>query len=254
MKPMLAGNVSNMDNIKFPCYVQPKYDGIRCLIVGGEAVSRTLKPIPNKYIQSCLRGLPSYDGELLLKNPDATFQDIQSAVMSIDGEPSFDYNIFDIVNDLEFQERLELFKGAPTTLINNISELLLFEISSLEQGHEGIMIRSPSGKYKFGRSTEKEGLLLKLKRFKDAEAEVIRVEELIHQDGTAGNLLGCINVRDKVSRVQFKIGTGFTREERDYYWKNPDKIVGKNITYKYQEISQYNCPRFPVFQYIREDV
>jgi hypothetical protein len=53
------------------------------------------------------------------------------------------------------------------------------------------MLRDPNGPYKFGRSTRKEGYLLKLKRFCDSEAEVIGVVELMHNGNEAKtNALG----------------------------------------------------------------
>lgn len=54
MKPILAGEVTDPEKIKFPVYASPKYDGIRALVVDGLLVSRTLKPIPNHYIRSML--------------------------------------------------------------------------------------------------------------------------------------------------------------------------------------------------------
>jgi len=65
-------------------------------------------------------------------------------------------------------------------VINSAEELDAFEAACLRDGFEGVMLRSPSGRYKFGRSTLKENLLLKLKRFEDAEAQIIGFEELSH--------------------------------------------------------------------------
>jgi DNA ligase-1 len=65
-------------------------------------------------------------------------------------------------------------------VINSTEELDAFEADCLRDGFEGVMLRSPSGRYKFGRSTLKENLLLKLKRFEDAEAQIIGFEGLSH--------------------------------------------------------------------------
>lgn len=46
-KPMLAASLDSLDSVNFPVYVTPKLDGIRCLKVGGEIVSRSFKPIRN---------------------------------------------------------------------------------------------------------------------------------------------------------------------------------------------------------------
>src|SRR5690606_7804434 len=97
--PMLAcSNIPRPEQIKFPVYASFKLDGIRCAIVNGHPLSRTLKPIPNRFIRHtlnmpCLRGL---DGELMIKGD---FNAVQSAVMSHSGKPEFVYYVFDDFSD-----------------------------------------------------------------------------------------------------------------------------------------------------------
>ena len=91
LKPMLAVK-ADMDQIVLPILVTPKRDGIRCLTVNGVAMSRSLKPIPNKFVREQLAGLHGLDGELMLKG---AFNDVQSGIMTEDGEPDFMYHVFD---------------------------------------------------------------------------------------------------------------------------------------------------------------
>jgi DNA ligase 1 len=56
-------------------------------------------------------------------------------------------------------------------------ELQAYEERCLAAGYEGVMIRTPGSPYKCGRSTEREGYLLKIKRFEDAEAVVLDTYE-----------------------------------------------------------------------------
>ena len=60
----------DLDNLQYPVYVTPKLDGIRCLFKDGVALSRTLKPIPNKSIQvwakQYAKVLEGMDGELIV--------------------------------------------------------------------------------------------------------------------------------------------------------------------------------------------
>ena len=51
-KPMLACECTDLSQVKFPILASSKLDGIRCTIFGGVAYSRSLKPIPNKFVQS----------------------------------------------------------------------------------------------------------------------------------------------------------------------------------------------------------
>lgn len=95
-KPMLAGAVTNFDNIKFPVLATPKIDGIRCLRINGKSLSRSFKEIPNRYIQEKMAGLPDgLDGELVV---NGSFIKTVSGVMSKDGKPDFEYWVFDYVN------------------------------------------------------------------------------------------------------------------------------------------------------------
>lgn len=54
-----------------------------------------------------------------------------------------------------------------------------------------------------------------------------------------------------------KVGSGFSKEEREYYWNHKDQILNKIIEIGYFEISQnqngtYGL-RFPTFKYVRSD-
>jgi len=89
------------------------------------------------------------------------------------------------------KERVMKFAGKyPITLVDQrlihfLAELETMEEKALAEGHEGIMVRRPSGLYKHGRATEKSQDLLKIKRFADDEAIVIGVTELMHNDNAA---------------------------------------------------------------------
>lgn len=281
IKPMLAGTLEKLEDVKFPVCASPKLDGIRCLILHGMAMTRTLKPIPNAYIQRCLSGLPNgLDGELMLYEGD--FNDVQSAVMSEDGEPDFFYAVFDYISEKDdFVQRIHAvnkmllknkqpIKIVHTVEINDLKHLKEFEQIAIDGEYEGIMLRAPNGLYKFGRSTLKEGYLLKYKRFKDSEGWIIGYEELQHNNNTkykdnlgyakrstkkAGlvgkSTLGALCVYDDVLKKSFDIGTGFTAEQRQEIWDNQKKHLGATITYTYQRLTYKGTPLVPVFKGFR---
>lgn len=285
MKPILASAVENLDKLKFPLMVQPKLDGIRALKIDGQVVSRNLKPIRNKYVQENLKHIPNgLDGELVLLSSNE-FNQVSSEIMSEAGEPDFLYVIFDnFLNQSGYKERYEdleykindgIVNGrvelVRNHIVNSLEELLMLEEEFLRQGFEGLMIRSIDGKYKQGRSTEKEGILLKLKKFVDSEAEVIGFTELMVNNNEAkinklgntershhkenlvgGNTLGNLIVRDLVTKVEFEIGTGFTAKQREVYWLTKDSLLGKLVKYKYQKEGMKDKPRFPVFLGFRD--
>ena len=79
VKPMLAGKATDEQISKLfdqfgEMYASPKLDGIRCMIQNGVALSRSLKPIRNEYIQNILGGMELFnglDGELIVGDPTA---------------------------------------------------------------------------------------------------------------------------------------------------------------------------------------
>ena len=72
-KPMLASKCENPHLLPFPVLATPKLDGIRCLKLGGKALTRSFKPISNRFAREWIEAnLPDgVDGELMLR--DGTF-------------------------------------------------------------------------------------------------------------------------------------------------------------------------------------
>jgi DNA ligase-1 len=288
MKPMLASPAGEL--IRLPALLSPKLDGIRCLIIDGVACGRSLKPLPNKHVQR-LFGLGSYnglDGELIVGSPTAkdVFQQTSSGVMSIEGEPDVYFHVFDdFLSNYPFARRLFAVQhqvnksgGLKKRLVNVVhneildaAQLSQFEEDYLAMGYEGVMLRAPDGPYKHGRSTAKEGWLLKVKRFEDAEAQVLGVTELMHNGNEAKRnelgqlersshkankmgkkMLGALQVRDVKTGVEFDIGTGFTSDQRQVLWAARANLVGKLVKYKSQPTGVKEKPRFPVFLGFRD--
>jgi DNA ligase-1 len=286
-KPMLAGVLENVEQLTYPVLCTPKYDGIRCLKLDGKVVSRKFIEIPNRYIRKVLEALPDgVDGEIIC--PNKTFNETQSAVMTEDGEPVFTFVIFDYVKEdikkaydvrmwdlhtLKVPDSLtNIIEKAIPTAIYAAYQLVEYEADMVNAGYEGVMIRSEKGPYKCGRSTSKEGYLLKLKRFEDSEAVVIGFEERLHNTNEAtkdelghtkrsshkANLipmdtLGALIVYDDKFEKEFKIGTGFDDEIRKEIWQNKDKYLGKKACYKYQPFGMKEKPRIPSFKGFRDE-
>jgi len=294
MKPLLAATLTDPSKLKFPLLASPKLDGIRCLfmesrVTEGKRItySRTLKPIPNIHIRNTIANstLPlGLDGELII---GPTFQDTTSGVMSVGGEPAFQYHVFDycgdginvpyikrlcMLHEICDEAKLDWLKLVPQIKIESLAELEKREQLWLDSGFEGVMLRSMTGRYKYGRSTLLEGILLKMKRFTDAEAKVVGFTELEHNCneqtrdnlGNAerssvgammlpGNTLGALVVKDCKTGIEFSIGTGFTAAQRKEIWDNRTKYSGAICTYKYQNHGIKVAPRAPVFLRWRED-
>lgn len=248
-RPMLSGKApDDLSTLKFPLAVSPKLDGFRALVINGVVCSRNLKPIRNAHVQK-LFGKPEYegyDGELIVGDPTSPtcFRDTSSGVTRAGGEPDVRFFVFDRW-DLEVTWRMRYADIHNSDrvirviheIIVNSSHLLSLENIYLEQGYEGLMIRALEGPYKEGRSTTREGWLLKLKRFEDSDALVIGMEEKMHNGNEATinklghtersshqdnlvpmNTMGALIVRDVKTGVKFNIGTGFDDADRDRWW------------------------------------
>lgn len=194
----------------------PKLDGIRAVkhpTMG--LVSRTLKPIPNRWIQYALRhqGWDYLDGELVRGHWDEHlrfgYNDNQSAIMSEGGIFEFTYAVFDSVDEPTkafwyrngkaaeqigskdtIEEDFTVYDNGPQVncvfhvhhlhqyLARSIDDLLEYEQQTLALGFEGIIARDRGCRYKNGRATWIQQGMFKMKRFVDAEATIIGFEEL----------------------------------------------------------------------------
>lgn len=283
-KPMLAAPVTDIELLNYPVLASPKLDGIRCVVINGVAYSRSLKPIPNIAVRQFFKSgeYDGFDGELIAgpHNAPDVFNRSTRFVMKRDAWDDWAFYVFDRVSDGHTIERMGLVEALPCsehvrpviqTTVGNAEALREYERVSLLQGFEGVMIRSMGGGYKHGRSTLKEGLLLKLKRFSDDEATVIGVECLMRNKNIAGvnelgyierstdarglipvDALGALIVR-RADGVEFKIGSGFTESQRYNLWQNQDQILGKIVTYKHFEVGAKDKPRFPIFKGFRDE-
>ena len=290
-KPMLA-SPADLDSLKFPIYASPKLDGIRASVVGGKLLSRTLKEIPSRHIFRMLSapGLIGLDGELIVGEPTSPtcYRDTVSHVMADDKVFDFTYHVFDchIDPDLPFRAR-RVIAGAKVreasalplklvqhVMIDNREELDAYEAEQVGLGHEGIMLADPNARYKFGRATPKGGELLKVKRFVDSEAVVVGIEEEMYngneaqtnelgrtkrssaQAGKVGKgTMGALIVRDVKTGVEFNIGTGFTAEDRRYWWTwftlRDASVDAPTIKYKFFPVGVKDKPRHPVYLGLR---
>lgn len=288
IKPMLASGISNIKGVRYPILGSLKLDGIRCLIHGGKPVSRTLKLIPNLFVQEILSdpSLEGLDGELIVgdMNDPKGFNKTTSGIMSRDGEPDFTFHVFDTLyhGSLPYTERYkripEQIEGRERIKILDLKELfteedlLDYEGRAVLNGYEGVCLRDPNGPYKFGRSTEKEGYLLKMKRFEDDEAVIIGFEEALSNQNKAmfniyGNIersshkenmipkntLGKIIVRSFNFTEEFGIGSGFDDAQRKHIWENKELYLHTIVKYKFQPHGVKDRPRLPIFLGFRKD-
>lgn len=265
-------------------YITKKLDGNRCIVIKDEDEVKffTRRGQPIEGLNDLTReimALPNgtvLDGELLLENKDNLstndlFRATQRELRKDGVKKDVRFYVFDILSLKEFQdgkstntyedrrEKLEsifsmfefnLIESLPTLYKGNdknvISVLLKY---ALEKGWEGLMVNTADGLYQCKRTYD----LLKVKEMKSADLLVMSLEE---GEGRNKGRLGRANVEYKGSLVG--VGSGFSDEERDRFWKNPDEIVGKVIEVQFfQETTDEKSGQpsllFPVFKHIRHD-
>lgn len=282
MKPMLADKCKDVNSLQYPLLATPKLDGIRCLKLDGRAVSRNLKPIPSPFIREFIEThFPDgVDGEIII--PGAKFNKTTSAVMTqttTEAAKQFEFWVFDFVYngkyDVAYTHRMDNLRAVPNTnhmnkilpvTIDDAQGLQAYEEECIQAGFEGAMVRSPGGPYKFGRSTAREGYLLKIKRFEDHEAVVVGFEERMHNDNIAttdqlghtkrsshkanmipADTLGALVVKDVQTDTIFNIGSGFDDAMRKQIWQDKGRYLNTIVKYKSQPFGRVLLPRFPIF-------
>lgn len=316
-KPMLAGTPQSDADARFPMLASPKLDGIRAVNKDRMLLSRSLKAIPNKLVQAVLSlpELHGLDGELIVgAATDANvMQATTSIVMSIEKQVAFEYHVFDYWDaPAGFAQRLDgarmkvasvqknwtalmtaaRLEGAPGfvkecpirlvphKLVSSLDELTAFEAEMLDLGYEGVMGRDPYGLYKFGRSTVREGGLLKFKRFSDAEAVIVGFEEEMKNNNVATtNELGrtkrssaksgkegkgtlgafvcrrlTVDAKGQLVKGElFNIGTGMDAALRQQVWDDRENYLQKIVKFKHFEHGAVDAPRHPVFLGFRDE-
>jgi DNA ligase-1 len=292
LKPMLAASepVTDFTKLKYPLYASPKIDGCRGMVVDGQLKSRAFKTFPNKYVHDLFskKNFDGLDGEIIIGDPtSAQARNETSGTLNRKSDKEVDakFYIFDCYTFkgeyaqryLHLVELVSTLKRGPLELvvqhlISTPEELERYERDTLDLGYEGVIVRSLDGPYKYGRSTHREGYMLKVKRFLDAEAEILEVIEEMENTNDANKdafgrtkrshaqegmvpkgRTGALRVKDVTTGVEFVVGSGYDDTDRDFLWNNKRKLVGKLITYKYFPHGVKDKPLLPVYVGPRED-
>jgi len=268
--PMLAHKYSeHAHKIKYPCYVQPKLDGIRCIAVvkDGQCTlwTRTRKQITSmphivQELEAAFQDMDiTLDGELYNHDFKSQFEKIVSMVRQDEPDPehhNVQYHVYDVVNSLLFGHRFEgmkpLFsmfeffsiKLVDTQKCNTEDDVMVFFDRYRAQGYEGAMLRNNGSLYVNKRSYD----LQKVKEFDDAEFSIVGVEE--GRGKLAGHaIFVCKTDQGKEFLAKMK---GDTSRLKDYF-ENHTLWKGKKLTVKYQGLTnKEQVPRFPVGVEIRD--
>lgn len=236
-------------------WVSEKLDGVRAYWNGQALLTRQGNRIqaPDWFTA----GFPSQplDGELWMGRGtfDVLSGTVRRQVPDDEAWRRVRFMVFDLPGKAEvFSERLrqmaQLLEAAEVPWlqpvdhfrVRNRTQLMLHLDDVIAGGGEGLMLHHGLARHVPGRSP----VLMKLKPWQDAEAEVIRH---VPGEGRHAGVMGALLVRGDDGR-HFRIGTGFTDAER----ANPPP-VGSRITFRHTGTTGNGIPRFASFLRIRDE-
>ena len=280
---MLAQKFSQHGSkIDYPAYVQPKLDGVRCVAILEDGVctlwTRTRKPITGvphiaqaieqqfsgmRWPRRATRNSLVYtsrlvlDGELYQHEYKDKFEQIVSFVrQSVPkiGHEVVEYHVYDVIEEgadifaartwtvEELNLRTPLVRVV-TTQVSSLDEVLSVDTEHRAAGYEGTIVRQATGTYEAGRSMG----LQKIKQFDDAEFGVTGV-----QPGR-GRMSKCaIFTCSTETGATFACKMEGALDTLKPYLTNPDTVIGKKLTVRYQGLTNGGVPRFPIGVSVRD--
>jgi len=175
-------------------------------------------------------------------NPPPTFRILESELVHGHDEEDLAARYGDVENDDGQREFSSLDERKKYTTVTEKHEQYVAE------GYEGIMIKKasigiPKGHKEYDHTLYVNGRrnnIMKWKYTADMEVEVIGVKDCKGKEKGSAKLL----VRDDKGN-EFPVRFGNTEEKREWL-SDPDLVIGRILTVKYKELSQYGIPREPV--------
>jgi len=253
--------------IVYPCFVQPKLDGLRCLIYlsGGKIVTQSRTGGIFTTMDHITAGLTEFfnlrptvilDGELYTNQ--YPFEELVGLIKrkQVD-DPRIrqvHFHIYDIVSPNGYAERRQFildnrhlfpatFEIVKTEEATTVDDFKAKFTEYVQEGYEGIMLRNKKGAYVSNRSHD----LQKYKEFEEDEFRIVGFREAEGRDsGTV------------IWRCATKTGDEFdcrpvgSVEHRKQLFQNAPANIGKLLTIKYQELSEKGIPRFLSGKSIRD--
>jgi DNA ligase-1 len=246
-----------------------KLDGIRCSILIDEDIKYLSRQgVGIEGLNEITKALEEFnleghfiDGELIRKNIDNLSSDdnfrLTTRIVNSKSNDKIglEFVIFDIVpiedyhkgkSKIQYKERLELMEEligegnefirlVPKFGVTNKVEDVYNKLDEVvANNQEGLMLNTLDGVYGFGKRPKD---ILKVKKFEDAD---VLVTDILEGEGRLKGKLGKVEIQFKYKGKIYTnyIGSGFSDEEREYYWDNQDMLIGKIITIKYFELSK----------------
>ena len=276
IKPMLAYKVDKKPvDWSEKVYIQPKLDGVRCVIHLDEkenirCFSRTGKEFHNlQHIKDSLKPWFEFhddvilDGELYNHDLRDNFEKIISLVRKqkptesdkLEAAELVQFHCYDYIDQMhDYSTRMnqlvttdmysDCVKYVETTLVNSKEAAQLRHQYNLNNGYEGSILRLDAP-YQCKRSYN----LQKFKDFNDTEATIVGYE--IGKGKREGTLGKFLMQDDDGNKFGCPPGKGYNYKALADMLKNIHDYIGKTATFTYFERTQYGSYRHPLFKTIR---
>jgi ATP-dependent DNA ligase len=263
VKPMLATDWKKVKKIDYPVLLQPKLDGVRCLMVSQDGDVTFFSRSGKEYttlnhiktdVMKYQNAHPDHnwilDGEIY--SDELTFQEITQAVKKqYPNSLKLHFRAYDVVNDRPQVQRIQDVSALVSTINSNFIHMVSTIDAEHEDhvkfhhdtwvgsGYEGAMIRMANGKYAQGHRSRE---LLKVKEFDEAEFTFIRWDKGQRDE----DLLAVCEIENKTFKAKME-------GSRELKKRLESMFTGGKMTIKHFGWTSDGLPRFPIGKGFRDD-
>lgn len=271
----MVQKVLNFSDVKtrdfdYPLYCSEKFDGCFCLAVKENGIihilSRTGKPYTSlKHIEEELTTIleegqavifEAYNPNIIqseisgfcrdtLNQHEEVFAYIHTYLTlkgnKLRGSLTTEHKPEFLAKDFKYLRFVEFIK------INNIDNAVRYASELISLGKEGLILRQNGHPYIQG---DRNNSMFRIKEKVTFDLEVLDIFEA--REGQFAGMMGGVICRFKDDK-QIRVGSGFTKEHRQEFLKDPSKIVGKIIEVEAMKQSSKGDLREARFKSIRTD-
>jgi ATP-dependent DNA ligase len=270
---MLAKDFAD-NKAEYPCYVEPKYDGVRVLAKVNKKEQtvnfffRSGKPVHTlEHLVEEILTIKSTHNEFTLDGEVVSPQGFMKCVGDVRRKilkqepPTLWFMVFDLVYDdddrsylVRKQELEELL--SQTTLndscvgfikCNDYKEVLTLKSlwEKRDSNIEGVMVKKDT-LYQNKRTWD-------WMKIKDELSVDFPIVDFFEGQGKYKGMLGGVIVKNPDTDINIRVGGGYDDAERKHIWENQKDYLGKTAEVKYQYMTPKGSLRHPIYKGVRID-
>lgn len=262
--PMLAYRFEKYAHkITYPCWVQPKLDGFRCIAVKDDKGVTCWSRLGNQFettshIEAELNNIMEdgevWDGELYKHG--ISFEKTSGHIKNLKVNSNIiEYHVYDFINKEDQLSRLQTLQikietkfvkfvfGYPA---DKAEDIFAWFNLYIDRGYEGAIVRDKNNLY---RENYRSPFMLKVKKFHDSEFEIIDYGD---GDGKEEGLV--IWTCKTLEGGEFRVRPQGSYGDRKRLFDTAHAYIGKMLTVRYFSLGKKGVPRFPIGIRIKEEM